>query len=85
MIRTIKVSEKGQIAIPQIIRENLGIEQGDELVIIQSDGKIFLEKSASVERKLTDNFRDILKFSEHSLKEVWDNPEDNIWNSYLKK
>lgn len=85
MMKTIKVSEKGQIAIPQAVRDSLGINQGDELVMIQIDNKILLEKSQKIEQKLQDDFKDILKFSEQSLKEVWDNPEDEIWNSYLKK
>ena len=85
MMKTIRVSEKGQIAIPQAVRDSLGINQGDELVMIQIDNKILLEKSQKIEQKLQDDFKDILKFSEQSLKEVWNNPEDEIWNFYLKK
>jgi AbrB family looped-hinge helix DNA binding protein len=84
MIKTIRVSEKGQIAIPQIIREQMGIEQGDELVLLQIEGRILLEKAQKTEEKLLDNFKDILKFSEQSLTEVWDNKEDEIWSQYLK-
>ncbi len=32
-----------------------------------------------------DNFDDIIKLGEQSLKEVWDNEEDEVWNQYLKK
>lgn len=85
MLKTVKVSEKGQISIPQQIRENIGIEQGDELVMIQIDGKILLEKTQKAEIKMKDDFKDILKFSEASLKEVWQNKEDDIWSEYLKK
>ncbi len=85
MMKTIRVSEKGQIAIPQPMRETLGIERGDELVVIQIDNKILLEKSQNREQKIKDDFKDILKFSEESLKEVWDNKSDDIWNKYLKK
>lgn len=84
MMKTIKVSDKGQIAIPQSMRETLGIGRGDELVAIQIDNKILLEKAKKIEQKLKDDFKDILKFSEQSLKEVWDNKEDDIWNEYLK-
>jgi AbrB family looped-hinge helix DNA binding protein len=84
MIKTIRVSEKGQIAIPQIIREQMGIQQGDELVLLQIEGRILLEKAQKTEEKLLDNFKDILKFSEQSLTEVWDNKEDKIWSQYLK-
>ena len=85
MMKTIKVSDKGQIAIPRPMRETLGIERGDELVVIQIDNKILLEKSQKMEQKIKDDFKDILKFSEKSLKEVWDNKSDDIWNKYLKK
>jgi AbrB family looped-hinge helix DNA binding protein len=84
-MKTIRVSDKGQIAIPQPIRATLGIERGDELVVIQIDNKILLEKAQKMEQNLKDTFKDILKFSEQSLKEVWDNKSDDIWNQYLKK
>ena len=84
MIKTIRVSDKGQIAIPQPMRENLGIERGDELIVIQVDGKILIEKSVVTENKMKDDFKDILKLSEKSLKEVWSNKEDDIWNKYIK-
>jgi hypothetical protein len=28
---------------------------------------------------MKDDFKDISRFSEKSLKEVWDNEEDNVW------
>ena len=84
MIKTVKVSDKGQIAIPQSFRENLGITKGDNLIIVQANGKILIEKAQKTKEKIKDDFKDILKFSEDSLKEVWDNQEDEIWNEYLK-
>ena len=85
MIKTIRESEKGQIAIPLQMRETLGIERGDDLVLIQIKDKILLEKSQKMEEKIKDDFKDVLKFSERSLKEVWDNKSDDVWNQYLKK
>jgi len=82
ILKTVKVSDKGQIAIPQDVREKAGINKGDILIIIQEDNKLLLEKTSE---KMKDDFKDILKLSEHSLKEVWDNEQDNIWNEYLKK
>ena len=84
MMKTVKVSEKGQIAIPQSFREIMGIHQGDDLVMLQIDGKLLLEKTQKAEQKMKDDFKDILKFSEKSLKEVWNNKEDEIWSQYLK-
>ncbi len=80
----VKVSDKGQIAIPQSIREKTGIEKGDKLVLFQVDGKILLEKSKNTEEKVRDDFKDILKLSEKSLKKVWGNKADDIWSEYLK-
>lgn len=59
----------------------MGIKKGDELILFQEKNKILIEKS----NKLRDEFRDLLKFSEKSLGVVWDNKEDDIWNSYLEK
>jgi len=84
MMKTVRVSEKGQIAIPQSFREMMGIHQGDDLVMLQVNGKILLEKTQNAEQKMKDDFKDILKFSEKSLEEVWNNKEDEIWSQYLK-
>ena len=84
MIKTIKVSDKGQIAIPRSIRENLGINKGDELILLELDGKLLVERAKKIESKIQDDFKDILKFSEKSLKSIWDNEEDEIWNEYLR-
>jgi AbrB family looped-hinge helix DNA binding protein len=83
MIKTVRVSEKGQIAIPHSIRQIMGIHQGDDLLMFQVDGKILLEKTQKIEQKMKDDFKDILKFSEKSLNKVWDNNEDDIWSKYL--
>ena len=83
-VKTIRVSDKGQISIPLDIREEVGIKKGDELILIESNGKILLEKQEKASNKLKSGFKDILKFSEDSLKSVWDNKQDDIWNKYLK-
>ena len=84
-IKTVKVSEKGQIAIPSSMRENMGIDKGDELLLVETEGKILIEKTDKVSQSVKDDFEDILKYNEDSLKEVWDNKEDDIWASYLRK
>ena len=84
-IKTVRVSEKGQIAIPTSMRENIGIEQGDDLLLVEAEGKILIEKAKKFSQSIKDDFEDILKYNEESLKEVWDNKEDDIWSSYLRK
>ncbi|WP_252901513.1 AbrB/MazE/SpoVT family DNA-binding domain-containing protein [Vulcanisaeta sp. JCM 14467] len=40
----IKVGKGGRVTIPKAIRDNLGIREGDELVIGIEDSKIVIEK-----------------------------------------
>ena len=81
----VKISDKGQIAIPKEIREDIGIKKGDELVLLQMNGMILLEKSQNLMRHLNDDFKDIIKFNEKSLKDMWNNKSDAVWDSYKKK
>jgi hypothetical protein len=39
-----------------------------------------LEKSEKVALLLDGEFKDIKAFTEHTLKSVWDNPYDEVWN-----
>ncbi len=38
----IKVSSKGQIVLPAAVRRKLGIEPGDELVVVEWGGAVYL-------------------------------------------
>jgi AbrB family looped-hinge helix DNA binding protein len=82
--KTIKVSEKGQIAIPAEIQREMGISKGDELLLIKKGEKIILEKPKKFPRGLADEFEDIERLSESSLKKLWLNKSDEIWNRYLR-
>lgn len=41
-----KVSVKGQVTIPQQIREKLGITPNSEVDFIEEDGRVYLKKKA---------------------------------------
>jgi AbrB family looped-hinge helix DNA binding protein len=77
LVKTIKVSQKGQIAIPADIRRMIGISKGDSLIMLQDDGKILLEKSSE---RLKDDFKDLLKHSEAVAKGLWRNKQDDVWD-----
>jgi AbrB family looped-hinge helix DNA binding protein len=77
IIKTVKVSDKGQIAIPSTIRKLNNINRGDDLIMIQENGKILIEKATE---KIKDDFSDLLKHSESVAKDLWDNKKDEIWN-----
>lgn len=84
-IKTVSVSEKGQIALPIEIRQELDIQKGDKLILVQTDNKLLIEKAEIISKEIRDEFKDILRLSELSLKEVWGNKQDDIWKKYLKK
>ena len=80
IIKTINVSEKGQIVIPTEMREVAGIEQGDKLILMQEDGKIMMQKVEKVSKEIKEDFKDLLKNSEKGAKRLWDNKYDDIWD-----
>jgi AbrB family looped-hinge helix DNA binding protein len=55
-IRTIKVSDKGQVSIPKDTRKKMNIKKGDSLVMMVKDSKIVLEKSEKVVLLLDEEF-----------------------------
>ena len=77
IIKTVKVSDKGQIAIPADIRMKAGIKRGDNLIVIQKDSKILIEKTSE---KMKEDFNDLLKNSESVAEKLWRNKEDEIWD-----
>ena len=62
----------------------MGIGKGDELLLIKKGEKIVLEKPKKFGRTLQDEFEDVPQISESSLKKLWLNKSDEIWNTYLK-
>ena len=73
--KIIKVTDKGQISIPIEIRRSIGISAGDELIAIKDGETLCLKKIKK------DDFRDLLKHSERVAIKLWDNKEDEIWDS----
>ncbi len=77
LVKSVRVSEKGQIAIPVEIRQNAGIKKGDDLLLFVDEGRILLEKPPE---KFRENFKGLLHLSSSVAKRLWDNKEDEIWD-----
>ncbi|MBM3231953.1 AbrB/MazE/SpoVT family DNA-binding domain-containing protein [Candidatus Pacearchaeota archaeon] len=73
-IKIIKVTDKGQISLPIGMRQSLGINQGDDLIVTRANDSVIIKKVKK------DDFRDLLKHSESVAKKLWDNEEDEVWN-----
>ena len=78
--KTIKVSQKGQIAIPSDIRKDLGIKRGEELLIVRKGDKLLIEKSTKTSRRFAREFDYMLRHAEKVAKELWGNKEDEVWD-----
>ena len=84
ILKTVSVSEKGQIAIPREIRALLGIKKGDRLVLTTKNKKLLIQKATNLTKQMEDDFDDLIDYSELSLKKLWLNKQDDVWNKYLK-
>jgi AbrB family looped-hinge helix DNA binding protein len=73
--KIVKVTDKGQISIPIEIRNSIGINNGDELFVINNGDSVIMRKIKK------SDFRDLLKHSEKTAIKLWDNKEDEIWNN----
>ena len=79
-LKTIKVSQKGQIAIPSDIRKEIGIKKGDELLLVRKGDKILIERASKSSQKFDREFNFMLKHAEKVAKRLWENKEDEVWD-----
>ena len=73
--KIIRVTDKGQVSIPIEMRKSVGISSGDDLFVVMDERSIVMKK---VERS---DFSDLLKHSERVAAKLWDNKEDDVWDS----
>ena len=64
-----------EISLPIGIRESLKIKQGDELFITKNEDAIIIKKVKK------EDFSYLLKHSEKVAKKLWNNKEDEVWDS----
>jgi len=81
-LKTVNVSEKGQIAIPREIRILLGIKKGDRLVLTAKNEKLLIQKATTMTKQMEDDFDPLTKLSERTAKKLWDSKYDEIWNNF---
>ena len=80
-VKTVKVSEKGQIAIPADIRESIGIKKGDTLLLIKDKKRILLKKVEELSKETKNEFDYLLKHSEQAAKKFWGSKADDVWDT----
>ncbi len=85
IFKKVKVTDKGQVSIPVEVQRKVGIARGDELLLIVKGEKIVLERAGRIAELLEDEFSDLQATSEESLRRVWLNRSDNVWDKYLSE
>jgi AbrB family looped-hinge helix DNA binding protein len=80
-LRTVTVSEKGQVAIPVDIRRRLNIRKGQTLVLEVSKDKLLIAKSEEVSKKMKDDFQHLITLAEGSARALWENEKDAVWDN----
>ncbi|HEX9339711.1 MAG TPA: AbrB/MazE/SpoVT family DNA-binding domain-containing protein [Thermoplasmata archaeon] len=79
-MHVVKMSSKGQVVIPKEVRERHRLGRDADLVLLEAGEALILRKKKDVEGILKDEFVPLLRASERALKDLWDNPEDDVWN-----
>lgn len=82
IVKTVKVSAKGQITLPAETLRSIRARKGTELVLVQEGDRIILVKAANIGRAVADEAREFGALATRSFEKLWDNPEDEIWNEY---
>jgi len=73
--KIVKITSKGQISIPIEIRNSIGISSGDDVFMIGGKDSVLIKKINK------GNFEDLLKNSESVANKLWNNKEDDIWDT----
>ena len=80
LLETVKVSSRGQIVIPESIREDLEIKEGTKLILVEENGRIIVEKEEQflkeLKKKRMSDEEFFRRLGEESLARALDNPKD---------
>lgn len=82
LVKTVKVTDKGQITLPAETLRAMKVRKGTELVLVQDGDRIILVKAADVGRGIIDDTRGFAALGLSSFEKIWDNEEDEAWNAF---
>ena len=78
--KTVRVSDKGQVAIPIEIRRAMGLKKGSELLILFDGEKMMLARADRAAQAILREFDDLVRASAETARELWANEADEVWN-----
>ena len=77
-IRTVKVNDRGQVVIPEDVRQDLRIEANTTLVLFERGDEIVLRKEVDVLEEIEGFWRHV---SRDAIAKAW-GPEDDAWDEH---
>jgi len=80
MAKTVKVSEKGQIAIPVEMRRAMRLRRGSELLVLSDGEKLLMVPADRAVEVLLHEFEDLVRASAEVAQEMWGSEADEVWN-----
>ena len=80
IVKTVKVSSKGQITLPAEALRALKARKGTEFLLIQQGGKIVLLPSAAVGKRVMEEHSSWEFLAYSAFAELWDNEADKVWD-----
>lgn len=83
-IRTVLMNSRGQIVIPEEMRENLKMKPKEALVLIEKNGELILKRESDVAKKILEEDNAWVALSLEALKKAW-GKEDAIWDKIARE
>jgi len=83
-IRTVLMNLRGQIVIPEEMRENLKMKPKEALILIEKGNELILKKESDVAKKILEEDNAWAILSLESLKKAW-GKEDAVWDKIARE
>jgi AbrB family looped-hinge helix DNA binding protein len=80
LVKTVKLTEKGQLTIPADALRAMNARKGTEFLFIQEGDRIVLVKASAVGRQLLDDMGGWEALAAPAFQDLWENEDDEIWN-----
>jgi bifunctional DNA-binding transcriptional regulator/antitoxin component of YhaV-PrlF toxin-antitoxin module len=84
IMRSVKISDKNQVAIPQDVLNEVGAKRGERLVVRARGKVIELIPEKMADDLLDEGYRTFQREAGKSFEKYWDNPYDEVWNDVTK-
>ena len=80
IVKTVKLSSKGQLTLPAEVVRALRARRGSEFLLVQDGARVVLTPAADAGRRIVDDLKGMEALAGPAFSELWDNPADEAWN-----